>query len=213
MGNLAATALRNVQLYTNERHLVNLLQTSIRQVMEATAGRSDQYDGLVQSLLHVAEGLTRADAVCAIIQAEDDGESLVVLSGPLATSHRDPLVATAQRLLAELDPQDMPAMGSLPEFAFGETREFYAVADVTLNGNRAGIVTAFSDVSFTDDQVAFLRTIAEQIGVGVGNRQQSASLKRLLFELSNVNYVSETITSTFDQHLIFPPLAVRRVRR
>ncbi|HEY3376154.1 MAG TPA: GAF domain-containing protein [Armatimonadota bacterium] len=207
LGNLTATALRNVQLHANERHLVNLLRTSIRQVVEATANRSDSHDEFVQSLLHVAEGLTRADAVGALFRVGE--HPLEVISGALVEQGATQL-AVMRRIIAAGGQRDFPRAGAVAEVladAPHDVPAYYALAEITLEGKRSGVVVALSRAAVTEEQVAFLCTIAEQIGVGVDNRQQSANLQRLLFELSNVNYVSETITSTFDPQRIFATIS------
>lgn len=209
LGNLAATALRNVQLHANERHLVNLLQTSIRQVVEASASTGSRTDEFVQSLLHVAEGLTRAEAVCLILQREGEEQPFTVISGPLAGIARDQLLAATRHLYATRAAQ--PVTGVLAEAVSGaithDVRAYYAMAGIALDGKNDGIIVAYHTAPFIDDQIAFLRTMADQIGVGVSNRQQAANLQRLLIELSNVNYVSEVITSTFDQQRIFATIS------
>ena len=210
LGNLAATALRNVQLHANERHLVSLLQTSIRQVVAAATNRSDRYDEFVESLLQVAEGLTRAGSVCAVIRTGDrEVPPLTAVSGVFTDGERT-IVTRLAETIESLTTSDafLQQTGSLRELflhmALDNTLPTnYAYAKVKLEGRDAGIVLALKDAVFAEDQLTFLCTIAEQIGIGIENQQQSANLRRLLFELSNVNYVSETITSTFDPHRIF----------
>lgn len=207
LANLAATALRNIQLHASQRHLVSLLQTSIRQVGEATANRTIQYDELMSSLLHVAEGLTRADAVAAALSLDGTESPVTAVTGPMASSARDVLPALGQRLLAAFAGEPLPAGGIVRDF-WSDGRAamlppWFAAAEICLGGERMGIVVAVAALPFADDQAAFLGTIANQIGVGVESRQQAASLQRLLIDFSNINYVSQEITSTFDPHKIF----------
>ncbi|HEX2949378.1 MAG TPA: GAF domain-containing protein [Armatimonadota bacterium] len=206
LGNLVATALRNVQLRTNERHLVNLLQSSIRQVVEASADHSDRHGDFIQSLLHVAEGLTRADVLVARLQTDDATEPLIVFSKVLPESEQEQIELLMQQLLDH--PADESA--SLDDGPCGVTPgthqanwRYYSVADIRLGQKIGGGILALCRMPFTGDQVTFLQTIAEQIGVGIDNRLQSINLQHLLFELANINYISETITSTFDPHRIF----------
>ncbi len=86
LGNLVATALVNAQLYATDRHPVNLLQTSIRQVVLATSNSLDQYEEFLQSLLQVGEGLTRAEAVCAFVKLEERQAPITGVSGTLPAS-------------------------------------------------------------------------------------------------------------------------------
>ncbi|MHB9024792.1 MAG: GAF domain-containing protein [Armatimonadota bacterium] len=210
LGNLIATALLNVQLHASERHLVSLLQSSIRQVMQATSKSAPaQYDEFILSLLQVAEGLTHAAAACARLDIADQPESLTVISGTLADCCRNALVDLGPRLQEQMGIDPAALRGSLQGVIApaGEEAErlspFYALAPIVLDGKPAGIVYALSETLFADDQLAFLQTMAEQIGMGVESIRQAADIQRLLFSLANVNYVSSAITSTFDPKRIF----------
>ncbi|HEY3416397.1 MAG TPA: GAF domain-containing protein, partial [Armatimonadota bacterium] len=205
LGNIIATALLNVQLHSSERHLVSLLQSSIRQVMQATSKSPAQYDEFILSLLQVAEGLTHADAVCARLSIADQPEPLTAISGSLADCCHDALINLGSGLQQAMVNDaalrgPLQTMGGLAEAGLSP---FYALSPIMLDGKPAGIVYALSDSLFADDQLAFLQTMAEQIGMGVESIRQAADIQRLLFSLANVNYVSSAITSTFDPQRIF----------
>ncbi len=80
---------------------------------------------------------------------------------------------------------------------------YFASEPIPFAGKANGIVYALNSVPFARDQRTFLRTIAAQVGVGINNMRQSANVERLLIEMTNVNYVAETIASTFDAQRIF----------
>ncbi len=80
---------------------------------------------------------------------------------------------------------------------------YFAWEQIPFDSKATGIVYALNTGPFADEQREFLRTIAEQVGVGINNIQQSANVARLLIEMSNISYVAETIASTFDAQKIF----------
>lgn len=208
IGNLTAIALHNNQLDKSERNLVSLLQSSIRQVVKATAGSSGSHAEFIQALLQVAEELIQAGAVCSLVHLRDQDEELLA-SISIAPDHEDKeqMLAVNRSIWETLSHGTVAATGAIQDIAVADIESqycgYYAYARVMIRGNIEGIVTAFDDEPFDEEKIAFLHTITEQIGVGIDNRQQSTDLQRLLFELSNVNYISETITSTFDAHRIF----------
>lgn len=215
LGNLVATALFNAQLYARERHPVNLLQTSIRQVVQATSRGLDQYEEFVQSLLQVGEGLTRAEAVCAYVEVEEQPAPITGASGALLGVFQTDLATLTGDLPRRLRKYALPPTGVLRDILPADVSiakhllaYHYAIVEIpfgdkTSFGEKAtGIVYALNTGAFTDDQLAFLRTIAEQVGVGINNMQQTANVASLLIEMSNVSYVAEKIVSTFDPQKI-----------
>jgi GAF domain-containing protein len=208
LGNFVAIALQNTKLYATERHLSNLLQTSIRQVVQASSGQLRQHQEFVQSLLHVAEGLTHAEAVGAWVASDERTGPVVTATGTLAHAGADALHALAswfweQRAAGIASCGVLAEQPGLPTsvLALAEQKH-YVLTEIRLDSEVSGLIYALHSNPLGEGQQAFLRTIAEQIGVGTGNMLQSANIQRLLFELSNVNYVSEAITGTFDPQRI-----------
>lgn len=203
LSDLVATALRNVQLYGSERQLVGLLQSSIRQVVQATTqqGRQEEF---ITSLLQVAEGLTRADAVSAFL-VQEDGPIVQASSGTLAARHPEALASLAQYLHIELAGRPSLALQGQVS-AIAETlalpddcrHQHYAIAVISLDGKRIGLLYALTSLPVSEEQIAFLQTIAEQMSMGIKAMQQTTSNQRLVVELANVNYFTKEITSTFD---------------
>jgi len=209
LGNLVATALVNAQLFSSERHTVGLLQSSIRQVVQVTSDDLPRYEELLQSLLQVGEGLTRAEAVCAFVDLEGLRGPMTSISGSLANTTDDEL----QRLTRVLGrcpwKEDLPQTGVLAAlFSSNEFNEqirtrYYAMVEIPFNGKATGMVYALNTEPFSEDQLAFLRSITEQMGVGINNMQQSESVTRMLIQMSDISYVAETIANTFDAQRIF----------
>ena len=198
LGNLVATVLLNAQLYANERHPVSLLLTAIRQVVQATTGRLDHYEEFLHSLLQVGEGLTRAEAVCAYVELEERQAPLTGTSGTLAGSNQAELQLLARELMRLQQQHLLPPTGMLGEIVVpsggppeGLSSYYYACEDIPCRGKVTGIIYALKVGAFSTEQLAFLRTIAEQVGMGISNMQQSANIARLLIEMSNVSYVAE----------------------
>lgn len=213
LGNQVATALQNAQLFASERHLISLLQNSIRQMVQATVSRLEQRETFVQSVLQVAEGLTRADAVCAWLQPEEQADVLTLTSGILASRCARGLVGLAGQFHQRMVQNALPLTGSI-ESVDGLAavpadcyRRHYAIAEVMAEGKAIGLIYALSATPFGEDQVSFLGTMAEEIGMGLANMQQTTRNERLLFELANLNYFSEAlareaITSEFNPQRI-----------
>ncbi len=200
LGNLVATALQNAQLHHSERILVNLLQTSISRLIQATSSPVVQHEEFIQSLLHVTEGLTRADAVCARIDLEGQQGIITSVSGMREDIVSDDLSTLAGLLHAHIVGDPHVASGLLGELLADfpthplYLKQYYVVAPIVLDGRTSGIIFALSPNSFTEEQMAFLPTMAGLIGVGIGNMQQSARNQHLLLQLNNIlDYIPSII--------------------
>ena len=206
LASLIAAALHNVQLHANERHLVNLLLRSIRQVVQTTSSTDIAEDEFIQSLLQVAEGMTRANTLCAMVQLEQEPMPLVVTSGSSQAIHHQHYLHVAEMLFPHITEQNFPQEGQLCDLPLDLPEElhlqYYTWTPVHLGDKLAGLVVAFHDQCLSAEQSTFLRTMSEQLGVGLENQQQANRQRRLLIELSRVTYISETISASFDPQLI-----------
>jgi len=201
LGNKVAIAIQNNKLHHNERRLTDLLQTLIRLLVQASSDQTRPPEEFLQSMAHVAEGLTRADAVCIQLALAPRSEPMLVCSGALAASSRELLAATGHQLCAAT--AGLPSIGRLADLLTSWEDQacpplYYVSVRIHLDGEAAGCLFALHTAPLTDDQVNFLYTVAEQTGEGIRHKQQAERNQRLLFELSNVNFVAEEITRTFD---------------
>ncbi|MHB9133595.1 MAG: GAF domain-containing protein [Armatimonadota bacterium] len=212
LGNLVATALSNAKLHANEHHLINLLQSSMRQLAQVASGRITPEE-LIFSLLQVAEGLTRADAVCALVEIQGRQEVIAEASGMRVDTYREALVQFGKLLQRQWQTTAIAPTGALEEvdaqWAAGilGLGRYYMLKDIIAGGQSVGMVFAISATPFIEEQATFLHTISEQIGVGVEHIQQSAHIQRLLVELTELNYISSEITSTFDPQRIMATIS------
>ena len=207
--NTGAIALQRAKPHPSERWLIDLLQTSIRHVVRASSGQAGQLEEFLQAMAHVAEGLTRAQGVCVriCVSLERLPEPFLASSGVLATGSRD-LLRQIGDVLCTFDAEHAPApTGALTDLPLPADVEswpqlHYAAVEMQLDGKLAGWLFAVHNHPLSNDQCNFLRTIADLIGEGLRNVRQAENIQRLLFELSNVIYVAEEITRTFDPRKI-----------
>ncbi|MEI7833172.1 MAG: GAF domain-containing protein [bacterium] len=201
LSNAIASALRNAQLFANERGLLRLLHNSIRHVVQATSSTQGDNAEVIMVLLQVAEAMTHARATCVALQIEESNDPIIVTSGPLATSNNEELRAATLEIWQQHG-TEIPTANSCAEVftdAYSFCRSSYFTGAKILLGNKpAGIIFAVGDNPFEKEQLASLRTIGDQIGVAINHRLQMASNSWMLLQMSNLNYVSNAITDSFD---------------
>jgi GAF domain-containing protein len=203
LGNLVATAIRMAQLHESERHLVSLLQSSVRQVVRATSRPLAQADEFLHSMLQVAEGLTRAEVVMVALALEEQQPPTIIFAGAHVTQQGEQLRNWALELYAQTleggvladGVQPLPSPLVPPDIS---SKGYMAIVPIHLSERTAGILAAITLPPFSDDQLAFLHTVGEQIGIGIEHAKRVNSNERLLLELANINYVSQAVSSTFD---------------
>ncbi|HOF87640.1 MAG TPA: GAF domain-containing protein, partial [Armatimonadota bacterium] len=71
-----------------------------------------------------------------------------------------------------------------------------------------GVLVVCGAGTLDEEQQAFLQTMAVQIGAGVESIEKSANIERMLFQLANINYVSDAISSTFDPRRIMSVISM-----
>ena len=207
IGNAIAIAYQNARQHLHERRLIELLQTLIRRVARASSGQPAQQKDFIQALVQFAQGVTRADTAGVYLTADADAPPTILASGPWSAAARQvaPLLADALR---HRGPGDTVLTGELCPLLPPETCPeaqpswHYAAAEITVGNKGAGALFVLQGAPLAEEQRYYLRTITEQLGEGIGNIQQAANIQRLLFELSNVNFVAEEITRTFDPQRI-----------
>lgn len=203
-GNLVATSITNRQLSAHERHLVSLLQTSIRQVVQATSRRQSGLAEFVESLVHVTEGLTRADTVCAYLEVGAPNRPIFSNSGIASSFDEQMLRALSLAFLARQREASLPASGNFSQLTNlvpdmpATISESYAFTEIRVADKLIGIMLAIGSVMLSEEQQAFLTTMGSQISAGIESIEKTANIERMLFQLANINYVSDAITSTFD---------------
>ncbi|OPZ84229.1 MAG: fused phosphoenolpyruvate-protein phosphotransferase PtsP/GAF domain protein [bacterium ADurb.Bin429] len=213
LGSHVATAITNAQLHESERHLVSLLQTSIRQVVSATARRQNGPAEFVESLVQVTEGLTRGDLVFAWLEVGEPPHPLSACSGTRRCSD-DALTALGTALLDARRREAAPALGALGWLDALDGRlpdgvpETYTLADIRAGDRLIGVLVVCGAGTLGEEQQAFLQTMAVQIGAGVESIEKSANIERMLFQMSNINYVSDAISSTFDPQRILSVISM-----
>lgn len=213
LGSHVATAINHARLHASERLLINLLQGSIRQVVLAT-GRSGGEAELIESLAQVAQGLTHADAICALVTLDARQTPMTILTGSLDEQQHDVLRNVCGRILDGVRAQALPAAGELSRLAEDAVcppamlPAQYALAEIQVDTETIGCLVAFRATAFTAEQQSYLQSIAVQVGVGCEHMRQSDNIQRMLFQLSNVNYVSETVSRTFDPRRIFSVISL-----
>jgi len=204
-GNLISFALQNAQLHEKEHRLVNLLQSSIGKLVQATYSPLGNHEAFVQSLLQVAEGLTRADAVGACVTVNAEASAVVTATtgmsvplepmlrltrGAYAAPERLPASSGPTTALAEADGLD-PALRKLQ----------YTSVPIRLGERPAGGILAVSALPFSEEQTAFLQTIAGLIGVGIANMEQARSNSVLLVQMNDLlEYFTDVITRQLSEH-------------
>lgn len=199
--NAIASALRNARLFSTERRLLQLLRNSITHVVEATSSSKGDDGEVIKALLQVAEAMTQARATCVALQVDPEQEPLLIVNGPLAVTCEAELRAATLELWQQHGTA-IPKSTYCPniistKYNFCDT-SFWAGSTILLGGKPAGIIIAIRDTPFPDDQSASLHTIADQIGVAIDHRRQTAANNRMLLQLANLNYVSNAITASFD---------------
>jgi GAF domain-containing protein len=213
LGALAAAAVRAAEHSASERVLRTLLQTSIHAVVRATADTVESYEDFTQSLLQVAEGLTHADAVFAVIELDDRPDPILAATGTLAAISPDVVARLHTRLLRTLHAPDHPLVGQLPALLgagappHGLDGRHYTLTPIRVDGSAMGLLCAVSAAPLGEEETALLDTVAEQVGMGVGSMRRTAGNQRLLVQLANMSYVSQTITSTFDPRRIMATIS------
>lgn len=190
LGNLVSTALQHARLHEHELRLINLLQSSITQLVQATFGSQVQRDAFLHSLLQFAVGLTRANVVGASLTLDDTAEVLRGATGRhLALEPAQQLIDT---LAQRVETHPLPAAGLVSELADIDmpddalARQHYTLAPITLGERQAGLLCAFSPVALSEEQVVFLHTMAGLVGVGIANLRQVRSNETLLLQLTNL---------------------------
>ncbi len=199
--NAIASAMRNAQLFANERGLLRLLRNSIRHVVQATSGPQGDNTEVITALLQVAEAMTHARATCVALQIEASNEPVIVTSGPLAVSNEEELRAATREIWQQYGAAIPSAISCSDVFkgSYSFCKSLYFSGAIIMLGNKqAGIIFAVGDNPFEDDQLASLHTIGDQIGVAINHRQQMASNSWMLLQMNNLNYVSGAITNSFD---------------
>jgi len=205
LGYLVSAALQNAQLHEKEHQLVNLLQSSIGRLVQATSSPLGQHEGFIQSLLQVAEGLTRADAVGAYVAIDAPAVAVVTVTGmalppePTLRLLRDVYGSAPGCLLA---PDGIVSeLGNADEIDPILRKLHYAGAPVRLGDRIAGGILALSAVPLNEEQTAFLHTIAGLIGVGIANMEQARSNAVLLVQMNELlEYFTEVIMRQLTDH-------------
>jgi|GEM_PF-1846341 len=204
LGNLVSAALQNAQLHEKEHQLVNLLQSSISRLVQATSNPLGQREGFIQSLLQVAEGLTRAEAVGASV-AVDSATNVVVTATGMAAP-LEPVLRLTRNAYGRM-PEHLPASSGFVSALAGDELDsalrglHYSSAPIRLGGRAAGGILALSDAPLSDEQTAFLHTIAGLVGVGVANMEQASSNAVLLVQLNDLlGYFTDVITRQLSEH-------------
>ncbi len=206
LGSHVATAITNIRLHVNERHLISLLQSSIRQVVQAITHRQSGEAEFVESLVDVTAGLTRADFVLAYLEVGDLPRVIEAYAGMHCGDDDAARRILGQALLAQCRQGVLPATGQLsqmmPSLSPAQWPEHVTMAEIRSGDTCIGVLVAAGLHPLPDELQAFLPTMAAQIGAGVESIEKSVDIERMLFQLSNINYVSEAITSTFDPRRI-----------
>jgi GAF domain-containing protein len=205
LGNLVSAALQNAQLHEKEHQLVNLLQSSIGRLVQATSNPLGQHEAFIQSLLQVAEGLTRADAVGACVAIDTPADAVVTATGmavPLKLILRITRSAYGAAAEHHLAPSGLAvALAEADQLDPVLRRLHYTSAPIRLGDRPAGGILALSAVPLNDEQTTFLHTIAGLIGVGIANMEQERSNAVLLVQLNELlGYFTEVITRQLSEH-------------
>ncbi|MHB0939382.1 MAG: GAF domain-containing protein [Armatimonadota bacterium] len=203
-GNLISFALQNAQLHEKEHRLVTLLQSSIGKLVQATYSPLGQHEVFIQSLLQVAGGLTRASAVGACVTVDPEASAVVTATGmsvPLESMLQltRGAYAAPERLLLP----DGPAVNLAEADGLDPAlrRLHYTSAPIRLGDRPAGGILALSAVPLSEEQTAFLHTIAGLIGVGIANMEQARSNSVLLAQMSDLlAYITNVITRQLSEH-------------
>jgi len=205
LSNLVSTALQNAQSHEKGHQLVNLLQSSIGRLVQATSNPLGQHEGFIQSLLQVAEGLTRADAVAACVIIDTPADAVVTVTGmsmplePILSLTRNAYDAAPERRLAPNGP--VAALAGAEQLAPALRKLQYTSAPIRLGDRTAGGILALSAVPLSSEQTAFLHTIAGLIGVGIANMEQARSNAVLLVQLNELlGYFTDVITRQLSEH-------------
>ncbi len=213
LGALAAAAMRAAHHSATERVLRTLLQNSIHAVVRATADTVESYEAFTQSLLQVAEGLTHADAVFAVIELDDRPDPVLAATATPAAFSAEVVARLHTRLQRTLHAPDHLLVGLLPALLgpgappHALTALHYTLTPLRLDGAPAGLLCAVSATPLGEEETTLLQTVAEELGMGVSNMRRAAGNQRLLVQLANMSYVSQTITSTFDMRRILATIS------
>lgn len=203
-GNLISFALQNAQLHEKEHRLVNLLQSSIGKLVQATYSPLGHHEVFIQSLLQVAEGLTRADAVGACVTVDTEASAVVSATG--MSVPQEPMLRLTRGVYSA--PERLPASSGLAT-ALAEAdgldpalrKLHYASVPIRLGDRPAGGLLALSALPFNEEQTAFLHTIAGLMGVGIANMEQARSNSVLLVQMNDLlEYFTDVITRQLSQH-------------
>lgn len=204
MGNLVSFALQNEQLHEKEHQLVNLLQSSIGKLVQATYSPLGHHETFIQSLLQVAAGLTRADAVGACVTVEAGADAVVTATG--MSMPPEPMLRLTRGVYGE-PTRSHAISGSVAGLAEADgldpalRRLHYTGVPIQLGDRPAGGILALSVQPLSEAQTAFLHTIASLIGVGIANMEQARSNSVLLVQMTDLlEYITDVITRQLSEH-------------
>lgn len=213
-GNHVATAITNARHTEQEGHLVNLLQTSIRQVVQATSHHREGQSEFVESLVDVTAGLTRADVIFTYLEIPDATHPIFACSGARNSEWSKALPVWGGMLLAQYrqgtvhESGDVSQLASLPASMTGYLPDVYSLVPIHGEGQVIGILVACNATILAQEQQTFLTTMAALIGTGVESIEKTDNIARMLIQFANINYVSEAIASTFDPQRIMATISL-----